>query len=300
MIRPTGRTQSSRPSESRVQDTQRIDFQSLPAELTELVSALELSMKALVQSVGRQTALALIEQALSRSEPSETKPSETIRADGSWRSVEILRGERASLTAQIDRPGRYRLTWLDANGYPKGARAPEGWLDVRVYSAGHPLAPTAFNSRHNANGLDPDPLEFTVENSAPVTLEFTETGKKGDTFLFKLEPVDGVRSIPSGLVVYREGAETPARVKTHRSIVLGGGGGLDETAMKHMLDRGGNGDVVVLRMNDSEGQYARHFHSLGAHSVHEVVFDRLPETTMSKAISFRNCEPLQTHRGLKN
>ncbi len=206
-----------------------------------------------------------------------------------WQSFSI---DQRSLLIQ-SRPLRagqkYQLAWTDHSGAPADRRRPACALDVRVLDRdGRELVGRSFNSQRNANGLEVDPIDFEVPSDGLVKLEFREVDGFGDRFetaLTELTSGDteppGDTAPPPGLLVYRAG-ETGVDVTpvTRGSLVLAGGGPDNDQAMVDMVERGGRGDVVVLRMDDTQGAYAGYFLSLGAHAVTELVFDGLAGNDM--------------------
>jgi len=62
---------------------------------------------------------------------------------------------------------------------------------------------------------------------------------------------------------------------TRSATLLAGGGSDNDDAMKALVEAGGAGDAVILRMDDTGGAYADYFVELGAHSATEIVFDPL-------------------------
>jgi len=76
---------------------------------------------------------------------------------------------------------------------------------------------------------------------------------------------------------------TDATATPNGTIVLAGGGTDNDAAMSAMIEAGGRGDVVVLRMDDTGGAYTSYFLGKdpsskisGASSVRELAFDPLP------------------------
>lgn len=55
--------------------------------------------------------------------------------------------------------------------------------------------------------------------------------------------------------------------------MLAGGGADHDQATSALIEAGGRGDAVILRMDDSGGGYATYFVERGAHSATEIALD---------------------------
>lgn len=200
----------------------------------------------------------------------------TIRADGTWQRVDVRPRETRRLAIVLD-AGEHAITWTDHYGYRPGRPRPRCTLDVRVVDRdGRALTETAHNSSQNDNGAAPDPLLLRVARRTEVRIELREIDGYADDVEIKIDRAagDALGAPPAGLLVHTAGDVTDdARPTTRPAIGLAGGGPDHEGAMRVLLEAAGRGDVVVLRMNDTGGAYATWFHSLGARSVRELVFD---------------------------
>jgi cyanophycinase len=223
---------------------------------------------------------------LSLPDDEDVTATSALSADASWQKFKAKRRSTRTITATIDRPTRIRLTWTDHNGFRAGVARPACALDVRVFDGNRPLTDTVYNSSQDANGTTPDPVEFDVTRAnTKISIEVVEVDNYTDNFELKLEPLNGspapqsntppALSPPSGLKVYQVGATTNVSPPTRRAVLLAGGGTDNDAAMKALIEAGGRGDAVVLRMDDTGGAYSTYLLELGANSVRELAFDTI-------------------------
>ena len=95
----------------------------------------------------------------------------------------------------------------------------------------------------------------------------------------------GWGSPPAGIIVHEAGdTMTNASPQTRFAALLSGGGKDSVAAMTALVDAGGRGDVVILRMDDTGGAYPPYFVKRGAHGATEIVFDPVGgDNTVSSA-----------------
>lgn len=212
---------------------------------------------------------------------------------GRWTRTSVRAGAFRRLQLELTPSDRVAVTWTDDDGAPAGRRRPRCVLDVQVTTSdGVALTDVAHNSRRNDNGLEPDPLTFRVPPSGRVTLVFEEVDGTSDDFEYRIDrasppsptsapspsPTPSAREldpgpVPSGLTVATGGNAEWVTRPTRRGVTLVGGGAEPDEGLRWLLERGGFGDVVVLRMGDGGGAYVPYLLGLGADSVHELSFD---------------------------
>jgi cyanophycinase len=200
-------------------------------------------------------------------------PDDALTANGTWQTnrIRALGRVRQRITLQ---PGSYQLAWTDHFGYLPRSRRPSCTLNMRLVAPNGNTVVDAHNSSRDANQLGFDPITFVVESAGEYILTFDEIDNHSDDFEVQLRGATSTTRPPEGLTVYTAGAtDQNVSPATRATIALAGGGTDNDNAMKALLSGGGNGDVVVLRMDDTGGGYAEYFQSLGAASVSELVFD---------------------------
>ncbi len=214
----------------------------------------------------------------------------TVTAAGDWLAFRVGARGIFRVDANLVAGTRYTLTWTDHYGAPRGRRVPDCTTDVRVIDErGVAVTLVAHNSARGANGLDPDPVTFVAPLSGRVTFEWRELDGRGDTFEASLESAEASPTSPSspptlspprGLVVHESGeVARDVAPSVEQAVLLAGGGKDNDAAMRALLAKGGFGDVVVLRMDDTGGAYADYLLGLGAHAVRELAFDALHGNT---------------------
>jgi cyanophycinase-like exopeptidase len=198
-----------------------------------------------------------------------SSPLASLAADGTWSSYSI--GARRTLRVRASASGRHRLSWTDHYGYLRDQRRPACALDVATVDAdGRALAPVSHNSSRDANGTEPDPIEIDMRGETRI--EIREVDGYACRFQMKLERVRG--EAPAGLMVHARGAtDRDAAPVTRSTLLLAGGGPDNDEAMRALVEGGGSGDAVILRMDDTGGAYADYALELGAASAREIVFD---------------------------
>ena len=201
---------------------------------------------------------------------------QTPLAFDTWSSRRIGARERLQIPLPDAAGDQVRLTWTDHYGVRAGRVRSRAAVDVRVIdAAGRELAPRAYNSERNSNGLAPDPITFPSAPGGGGLVELREVDGYSDTIELLLERVvdSPVQSPPEGIVVYRAGAEDDATPTTSGGALLAGGGPDSDEATRAAIDAAGRGDVVIVRMDDTGGAYAPYFVGLGARSATEIVLD---------------------------
>lgn len=226
------------------------------------------------------------------SDEGETTSGVAVRL-GQWTRASVRAGALRRVQLELTPSESVALTWTDDNGAPAGRRRPRCVLDVQVTTNdGVALTDVVHNSRRNDNGLEPDPLTFRVPPSGRVTLVFEEVDGTSDDFEYRVDrasepspspapspsPTPSAREldpgpVPRGLTVATGGNAEWVTRATRRGVTLVGGGAEPDEALRWLLERGGFGDVVVLRMGDGGGAYVPYLLGLGADSVHELSFD---------------------------
>lgn len=178
------------------------------------------------------------------------------------------------IAASLEAGARYSALVTDHWGWPTGVARPVVTLDVAVRDGqGGSLTATSHNTLHDDNGSVPDPIYFTAPASGAVVLAVQEVDGYAGDFEVRLDR-DLDAGTPSGVIVHESGdAKTDVSPPTTFAALLAGGGKDHDGATGALIDAGGHGDAVILRMDDTGGAYAAYFVARGAHAATEIALD---------------------------
>ncbi len=193
---------------------------------------------------------------------------------GAWTRLHVRAHGHLRVTGAVAVRAALRVQITDHRGFARGRARPDVTLDAIIEDGeGAALTAARHNSSRDDNGLEPDPIDVVAPATGRVVVDLREVaGIEGD-FELRLDGAD-VGAPPPGLVVHGAGAVTSdAAPTTTRAVLLAGGGPDDDNAMSALVDAGGRGDAVILRMDDTGGAYASYFVERGARAATEIAFD---------------------------
>ena len=202
---------------------------------------------------------------------------------GRWTRFHIRSHGHLRVKSEASAGAARRLLIADHWGFAPTRLRPAVVLDASVEDgAGQILVPTRHNTSRDDNGLEPDPIDLVTPPTGRFVIDLREVdGVEGD-FELRVEerraplptPPAAPAGPPLGVVVHTAGAvTTDASPPTSPAILLAGGGPDDDAAMSALVEAGGRGDAVILRMDDTGGAYARYFVARGARAATEISFD---------------------------
>ena len=226
---------------------------------------------------------ALLGCAVDQADPANTVQSAesalvTLPRLSTWTRFSVERRGRVRITASVGAGARYTATVTDHWGWPRGSARPAVTLDVDVRDArGRSLTGTVHNTSQDDNGTQPDPTPFTAPASGTVVLDVREIDAYAGEFEVRLDPAAGpdpALTAPPGIIVHERGeARSDASPPTSFAALLAGGGSDHDAATSALVDAGGRGDAVILRMDDTGGAYATYFVERGARAATEIALD---------------------------
>lgn len=203
---------------------------------------------------------------------------------GAWTRLHVRAHGHRRVTAAVAAGAALRVQVADHWGYARGRARPDVALDTILEDGRGARLAAGHNSSRNANGLEVDPIDLVAPATGSVVVDLREVdGIEGD-FELRLDAADvgapapppppPPAGPPAGLVVHTAGAVTSdASPRTTSAFLLAGGGPDNDNAVTALVDAGGRGDAVILRMDDTGGAYASYFVSRGARSATELAFD---------------------------
>lgn len=152
---------------------------------------------------------------------------------------------------------------------------PRVTLEVAIRDGrGNALATTTHNRSRDANGTQPDPIAFEAPGSREVVLVLEELDGFAGDFELRIDPAASAPTPATAASVHESGdTGTDITPATHAAVLLAGGGTDHDAATSALIDAGGRGDAVILRMDDTGGAYASYFVERGAHAATEIALD---------------------------
>ena len=192
-----------------------------------------------------------------------------------WSRQHVASHGRVRIGGTLQAGARYSASVTDRWGWPSGHARPRVTLDVVVRDGeGHALTDTTHNSSQDGNGTQPDPIAFEAPASGAVVVVAQEIDGFGGDFELRIDRAAGAPPAPTVASVHESGdTGTDVSPATHFAALLAGGGADHDGATSALIDAGGHGDAVILRMDDTGGAYATYFVARGAHAATEIALD---------------------------
>ena len=218
--------------------------------------------------------------ALSEAESETVADELSLRIDLSvWKRLHVGPRRKLRLVVQLEAGTRYVARVTDHWGWPSDRPRPSPTLDVDIrVPRGASLTGVVHNRSQDANGTLPDPIPFVAPAPGRVEIDVRELDGVGGDFELRLdrEPAGEpprATAPPDGVVVHQVGPVNDLVTVTSPAVLLAGGGPDHDAATSALVRAGGQGDAVILRMDDTGGAYATYFVQRGAHAATEIAFD---------------------------